>query len=366
MSTYQVAVLAGDGIGPEVMAEAIKVVNAVAKQQQFTIHWQHQLVGGAAIDATGMPLPPETMATCEQADAILFGSVGGPKWVNLPPDSQPERGSLLPLRKRFGLFCNLRPAKIHPGLEALSPLRADIAAQGMDLLVVRELTGDIYFGEPRGRQGEGAEEYGFDTMRYSRHEIRRITRIAFDAARKRRGRLCSVDKANVLQTSMLWREEVAQIAADYPDVAVEHLYVDNAAMQLLRRAGEFDVMLCPNLFGDILSDEAAMITGSMGLLPSASLNEHGFGMYEPAGGSAPDIAGQGIANPVAQILSASLMLRHSLGQIAAADAIDTAVSQALADGCLTQELIHDDRPACTTSTMGDAIVARLISTAKGA
>ncbi|WP_028116552.1 3-isopropylmalate dehydrogenase [Ferrimonas senticii] len=357
MRQHQVAVLAGDGIGPEVMAEAIKVVNAIAAVQQFAIDWQHYPVGGAAIDQTGEPLPASTLSGCEQADAILFGSVGGPKWQDLPPQQQPERGSLLPLRQHFKLFCNLRPAQVHPGLEALSPLQPALA-QGMDLLVVRELTGDIYFGEPRGRAGEGEAEYGFDTMRYSRGEIRRIARLAFEAARQRRGKLCSVDKANVLQTSMLWRQEVNAVAADYPDVELEHIYVDNAAMQLLRRANQFDVLLCPNLFGDILSDEAAMITGSMGLLPSASLNSEGFGLYEPAGGSAPDIAGQGIANPVAQILSASLLLRHSLGETAAADAIDAAVGQALAAGCLTKELAAD-KPYLSTSAMGDAIAARL-------
>ncbi|MBY6096636.1 3-isopropylmalate dehydrogenase [Ferrimonas balearica] len=361
MREHNIAILAGDGIGPEVMAEAEKVLAAAGQQFGFSVRAEHQLVGGAAIDAHGTPLPAQTLASCEAADAILFGSVGGPKWEHLPPNEQPERGSLLPLRKHFNLFCNLRPAKIHPGLEPLSYLRADIAAKGMDVLVVRELTGDIYFGQPRGREGEGEQEYGYDTMRYSRFEIRRIARMAFDAARQRRGRVLSVDKANVLTTSMLWREEVIAIAADYPDVELEHIYIDNATMQLLRRASEFDVILCGNLFGDIISDEAAMITGSMGLLPSASLNESGFGMYEPAGGSAPDIAGQGIANPVAQILSASLMLRHSLGEGAAADAIDSAVSAALADGCLTGELLapgSQQRPL-STREMGDAIVQRI-------
>ncbi|MBY6187473.1 3-isopropylmalate dehydrogenase [Marinobacter hydrocarbonoclasticus] len=361
MREHKVAILAGDGIGPEVMAEAEKVLAAAGARFGFRICAQHEWVGGAAIDQTGTPLPPQTLQACEAADAILFGSVGGPKWEHLPPNEQPERGSLLPLRKHFNLFCNLRPAKIHPGLEHLSYLRGDIAEKGMDLLVVRELTGDIYFGEPRGRGGEGEQEYGYDTMRYSRFEIRRIARMAFEAARKRRGRVLSVDKANVLTTSMLWREEVIAIAADYPDVELEHIYIDNATMQLLRRASEFDVILCGNLFGDIISDEAAMITGSMGLLPSASLNESGFGMYEPAGGSAPDIAGQGIANPVAQILSASLMLRHSLGEADAADAIDAAVSQALADGCLTGELLAAEarQRALSTAQMGDAIVERI-------
>ncbi|SHI02044.1 3-isopropylmalate dehydrogenase [Ferrimonas marina] len=359
MTTHRIAVLAGDGIGPEIMVEARKVLDAVSERFGFELECKAYPVGGAAIDAHGEPLPPATLAGCEAADAILFGSVGGPKWENLPPNEQPERGSLLPLRKHFNLFCNLRPARIHPGLEHLSPLRADIAEQGMDLLVVRELTGDIYFGSPRGREGEGEQENAFDTMRYSRFEIRRIARMAFEGARKRRKKVVSVDKANVLATSMLWREEVVKIAEDYPDVTLEHIYIDNATMQLLRRPYDFDVMLCGNLFGDICSDEAAMITGSMGLLPSASLNESGFGMYEPAGGSAPDIAGKGIANPVAQILSASLMLRHSLGESVAADAIDAAVSQALADGCLTGELTGPNQTALSTAQMGDAIVQRI-------
>ncbi len=361
MTVHRIAVLAGDGIGPEVMAQAKKVLDAVSHRFGFELTLDELPVGGAAIDQCGSALPAETLRGCEQADAILFGSVGGPKWEHLPPAEQPERGSLLPLRKHFNLFCNLRPARIHPGLERFSPLRADIAARGMDLLVVRELTGDIYFGTPRGREGAGEQENAFDTMRYNRFEIRRIARMAFEAARKRRNKVVSVDKANVLATSMLWREEVIAIAADYPDVMLEHIYIDNATMQLLRRPHDFDVMLCGNLFGDICSDEAAMITGSMGLLPSASLNEAGFGMYEPAGGSAPDIAGQGIANPVAQILSASLMLRHSLGQGEAADAIDRAVSAALADGCVTAELAAPGQAALNTAEMGDAIVARLES-----
>ncbi|TKB56150.1 3-isopropylmalate dehydrogenase [Ferrimonas aestuarii] len=363
MSSHRIAVLAGDGIGPEVMAEANKVLDAVSARFGFDIERTAHDIGGIAIDNHGTAFPESTKRGCEQADAILFGSVGGPKWEHLPGHEQPERGSLLPLRGHFGLFCNLRPAQIHPGLEALSPLRSDISEQGMDLLVVRELTGGIYFGEPKGRRGEGEQETAFDTMVYSRHEIRRITRLAFEAARKRRGKVASVDKANVLACSVMWREEVNAIAADYPDVELEHIYVDNAAMQLLRRPYDFDVMLCSNLFGDIISDEAAMITGSMGLLPSASLNETGFGLYEPAGGSAPDIAGKGIANPVAQILSASLMLRHSLGEQEAADAIDAAVAQTLAAGQLTGELLPESRrhQALTTSQMGDAIVARIIA-----
>ena len=357
MSQYNIAVLAGDGIGPEVMAEALKVLDVAQEKFGFSLSYDAHDVGGAAIDNHGCPLPDSTMAACQQADAILFGSVGGPKWEGLAPDMQPERGSLLPLRGHFDLFCNFRPGKIHAGLEALSPLRAHISAKGFDILVVRELTGGIYFGKPKGRQGEGDEEYGFDTMRYSRREIKRIAHIAFQAAQKRRNKVTSVDKANVLATSILWREVVIEVAKDYPDVQLEHIYIDNATMQLVKDPSQFDVLLCSNLMGDILSDECAMITGSMGLLPSASLNAQGFGMYEPAGGSAPDIAGQGIANPVAQILSAALMLRFSLHQDAAANAIEIAVSKALADGYLTAELLPAAQrgQAKSTAEMGDYI-----------
>ncbi|GGA67734.1 3-isopropylmalate dehydrogenase [Neiella marina] len=361
MSQYNIAVLAGDGIGPEVMAEALKVLDVAQQKFGFTLNYDAHDVGGAAIDNHGVPLPDSTMAACQKSDAILFGSVGGPKWEGLPPDLQPERGSLLPLRGHFDLFCNFRPGKIHTGLEPLSPLRADISERGFDILVVRELTGGIYFGKPKGREGEGDEEYGFDTMRYSRREIKRIAHIAFQAAQKRSKKVTSVDKANVLATSILWREVVIDVAKDYPDVELEHIYIDNATMQLVKDPSQFDVLLCSNLMGDILSDECAMITGSMGLLPSASLNEDGFGMYEPAGGSAPDIAGQGIANPVAQILSAALMLRFSLNQDAAADAIEAAVSKALADGYLTGELLPAEKKADAKSTaeMGDYI-AKLV------
>ncbi|TCI04838.1 3-isopropylmalate dehydrogenase [Corallincola luteus] len=359
---YRIAVLPGDGIGPEVMAEAIKVLDAVQQKFRFTLDYQQYDVGGIAIDNHGEPLPPATLAGCEAADAILFGSVGGPKWEGLPPEKQPERGALLPLRGHFDLFCNLRPAKIHPGLESLAPLRADIAAAGFDVLCVRELTGGIYFGKPKGREGEGEDETGFDTMKYSRKEVRRIAHIAFQAARGRGGVVTSVDKANVLATSILWREVVEEVAKDYPDVTLNHLYIDNATMQMLRYPAQFDVLLCGNLFGDILSDEAAMITGSMGLLPSASLNADDFGLYEPAGGSAPDIAGQGIANPVAQILSAAMLLRFSLKQEAAANAIDTAVSKALSEGYLTGELLPAEKrdQAKSTSQMGDFIAQAVL------
>ena len=353
-----VAILAGDGIGPEVMAQAEKVLATVAKQFSFEINIQHYDVGGCAIDNHGEALPASTIKGCEQADAILFGSVGGPKWSNLPPTEQPERASLLGLRGHFGLFCNMRPAQLQSAMSHLSPLRADISQAGFDILVIRELTGGIYFGEPKGRKNQGqADEAAFDTMIYSRKEISRIAHLAFQAAQKRRNKVISIDKANVLASSILWREVVIEVAKDYPSITLEHMYVDNAAMQLVRDPSQFDVMLCSNLFGDILSDICAMNTGSMGLLPSASLNEQGFGMYEPAGGTAPDIAGKGIANPIAQILSAALMLRHSLHQTAAADAIEQAVESALNAGNFTGDLLSADQRhlAKSTDEMGDII-----------
>lgn len=360
-----IAVLAGDGIGPEVMVEAKKVLATIADKFNIEINTRDYDIGGAAIDNHGNALPEHTMQGCEQADAILFGSVGGPKWANLPPTEQPERCALLGLRGHFDLFCNMRPATLQSALSALSTLRSDISQQGFDVLVIRELTGDIYFGEPKGRRGEGEEETGFDSMFYSRREVKRIANIAFQAAQKRNSKVTSVDKANVLATSQLWRQVVEEVAVDYPDVELEHLYVDNAAMQLVRDPNQFDVMLCPNLFGDILSDICAMITGSMGLLPSASLNSDGFGMYEPAGGSAPDIAGKGIANPIAQILSAALMLRYSLNEDAAANAIEEAVSNALDNSILTADLLPEDKKssAKSTSEVGDYICQMIIQQA---
>jgi len=355
----KIAVLAGDGIGPEVMQEAIKVLDAAQKKFGFTLAYEHADVGGCAIDNHGEALPASTLAVCEGSDAILFGSVGGPKWESLPPAQQPERAALLPLRKHFELFCNFRPAKIFKSLAAASPLRADIVGDGFDILCVRELTGDIYFGQPKGREGSGPNEKAFDTMVYHRWEIERIARRAFDAARLRRKIVTSVDKANVLTTMVLWREVVIEIAKEYPDVTLNHIYVDNATMQLVRNPHQFDVMLCGNMFGDIISDECAMITGSMGLLASASLNEKGFGLYEPAGGSAPDIAGKGIANPIAQILSAAMMLRFSLDQGAAADAIEKAVAAVLDQGVHTPDIAVDKSRAVGTVAMGDAIVKAL-------
>ncbi|MFA6284668.1 MAG: 3-isopropylmalate dehydrogenase [Desulfurivibrionaceae bacterium] len=356
----KIAVLAGDGIGPEVMREAIKVLDAVQQKFGFSLAYEHADVGGCAIDRHGEALPAATLAVCEASDAILFGSVGGPKWESLPPAQQPERAALLPLRKHFELFCNFRPARIFKSLAAASPLRADIVGDGFDILCVRELTGDIYFGQPKGREGSGANEKAYDTMVYHRWEIERIARRAFDAARLRRKIVTSVDKANVLTTMVLWREVVIEIAKEYPDVTLNHIYVDNATMQLVRNPHQFDVMLCGNMFGDIVSDECAMITGSMGLLASASLNEKGFGLYEPAGGSAPDIAGKGIANPIAQILSAAMMLRFSLDQGAAADAIEAAVAAVLDKGVHTPDIAVDKSRAIGTAAMGDAIVKELL------
>lgn len=356
---YNIAVLAGDGIGPEVMDQANKVLDAVEQKFGFTLTRKDYFIGGAAIDNCGKPLPEETMAGCEASDAILFGSVGGPKWTDLPPDLQPERGSLLPLRKHFGLFCNLRPAQIHQGLEHLSPLRADISERGFDIVVTRELTGGIYFGQPKGREGEGPQEKAYDTEVYHRYEVERIAKIAFESAMLRRKKVVSVDKANVLQSSILWREVVTEVAKDYPEVELEHMYIDNATMQVVKDPSQFDIMLCSNIFGDIISDECAMVTGSMGMLPSASLNDSNFGLFEPAGGSAPDIAGMNIANPVAQILSAALMLRYSLGEEDAAQAIEAAVSKALENGEVTADLASNNAKALTTSEMGDKIAAYL-------
>ncbi len=303
MTARKVLMLAGDGIGPEIMAEARKVLEAINERQQLNLELDDALLGGAAIDAVGKALPDETFAKCEAADAILLGAVGGPKWDSLPPAERPEKGGLLEIRKRLDLFGNLRPAILYPQLADASSLKPELVA-GLDILIVRELTGGIYFGQPRGiRKLENGEREGFNTYVYDESQIRRIAKVAFELAQKRGGRLCSVDKANVLEVTMLWREVVEEMAKDYPDVELSHMYVDNAAMQLIRAPKQFDVMVTGNMFGDILSDAAAMLTGSIGMLPSASLDVNGRGMYEPCHGSAPDIAGQGIANPLATILS---------------------------------------------------------------
>ena len=352
----KIAVLPGDGIGPEVMEQAVKVLKKISSLYKFSLEYEYADVGGAAIDNHGKALPDSTIALCEQSDAVLFGSVGGPEWEHLPPEEQPERGALLPLRKHFDLYCNLRPAKVFPSLASASPLKPEIVKNGFDILCIRELTGGIYFGEPKGRQGTGLDEKAYDTMVYSRQEIQRIAHMAFKTARKRRYSVTSVDKANVLFSMVLWRETVAQIAKEYPDVTLENIYVDNCTMQLVKDPHQFDVLLCPNMFGDIISDECAMITGSMGLLASASLNEEKFGLYEPAGGSAPDIAGKGIANPIAQILSSAMMLKYTFGFSKAANSIEKAISNVLAKGILTADLTTDKQQPVSTQEMGTAII----------
>ena len=369
-NSFRIAVLAGDGIGPEVMVEALKVLEVLAAKFELKFEFDRQFVGGAAIDEVGQALPSTTLSACEKADAILFGSVGGPKWESLPAVEQPERAALLPLRKHFGLFANLRPAICLPELTHASPLHPRSVEGGFDVLCVRELTGGLYFGEPKYIKQEGGESFAVDTMIYWESEIRRIAKVAFEAARKRSGRVTSIDKANVLQNGVLWRRVVTEIGRDYPDVTLSHLYVDNAAMQLIKNPKSFDVVLAENLFGDILSDEMAMIAGSLGMLPSASLGDstmgaRRFGMYEPSGGSAPDIAGKGIANPIAQILSAAMMLRFSCGHEDAALAVESAVRSVIAKGLRTADInaVDATRPSDTklvgTSEMGDAIAAQI-------
>ena len=353
----KVAVLPGDGIGPEITAQAVRVLKALANHG-VAIELESAPVGGTAFDLSGDPLPAATIAVCESADAILFGSVGGPQYDTLPRAQRPEQG-LLRLRKHFDLFANLRPAIVYPELAHASTLKPEVVA-GLDLLILRELTGDIYFGQPRGvRTNEAGEREGFDTMRYTESEIRRIAHTAFQAARKRSGRVCSVDKANVLETTQFWRDVVTDVHKEYSDVALSHMYVDNAAMQLIRNPKQFDVIVTGNMFGDILSDEASMLTGSIGMLPSASLNAKGFGLYEPIHGSAPDIAGKGLANPLATILSTAMMLRYSLNQPDAADQVEAAVRKVLAQGLRTADIAESGRPTVGTQAMGDAVLAAL-------
>lgn len=362
MKKYSAAVLAGDGIGPEVMEQALRVLDAVSKKHGFEFELKHADVGGLAIDNHGEALPPATMKACKESQAILFGSVGGPKWESLPPALQPERASLLPLRKHFELFCNLRPSKVYKALTAACPLRADIVGDGFDILVMRELTAGAYFAKTpasKGREGTGPEEHAWDVKDYSRKEITRIAIKAFEAARLRRKIVHSIDKANVLTSMHFWREVVTEVHKDYQDVTLIHMYADNAAMQLLRNPHQFDVMLCGNLFGDLLSDECAMLTGSMGMLGSASINEASFGLYEPAGGSAPDIAGKGIANPIAQILSVALMLRFTFGEEAAAKAIEAAVEKTVAANIRTGDIKSEGSTIVDTAGMGDAILKNL-------
>jgi 3-isopropylmalate dehydrogenase len=349
----QILILPGDGIGPEIMAEAVKVLELASDKFALGFELSHDVIGGAAIDKHGVPLADETLERARAADAVLLGAVGGPKWDTIERDIRPERG-LLKIRAQLGLFGNLRPAILYPQLAEASSLKPEIVA-GLDILIVRELTGGIYFGAPRGTR---TLENG-DTLPYSESEIRRIARVGFDMAMVRGKKLCSVDKANVLASSQLWREIVEEVAKDYPEVELSHMYVDNAAMQLVRAPKQFDVIVTDNMFGDILSDQASMLTGSIGMLPSASLDTNNKGMYEPCHGSAPDIAGKGIANPLATILSVSMMLRYSFNQQAAADAIEKAVSLVLDQGLRTGDIWSAGCTKVGTQEMGDAVVAAL-------
>lgn len=353
--TKNILILPGDGIGPEIVDEAVKVLTYLRDTTGLAITLDEAPVGGAAIDATGVPLPDATLEMARKADAVLLGAVGGPKWEPLPIAIRPEKG-LLGLRDQLGLFANLRPAILYPQLADASSLKPELVA-GLDILIVRELTGGIYFGQPRGvtTREDGTRE-GVNTLIYRESEIRRICEVAFDLARKRNRRVCSVDKANVLECTELWREVVTEVGAAYPDVTLNHMYVDNAAMQLIREPKQFDVMVTTNMFGDILSDAAAMLTGSIGMLPSASLDAVGKGMYEPIHGSAPDIAGQDLANPLATILSVAMMLHYSLGEPAAAERIETAVSAVLDQGLRTADILSAEMRWVGTTEMGDAVV----------
>ena len=357
MATHLIAVLPGDGIGQEVTAEALKVLKTATRQAGLSLEFEEARVGGAAIDATGTPLPPASLELCRQAKAIMFGSVGGPKWDHLPQEQKPERG-LLALRKELDLYANLRPAKTFPMLIDSSPLKRSVV-EGTDLLVVRELTGGLYFGEPRGIEkfADGGAR-AINTMAYTSREIERIARVGFDVARKRRKRLASVDKANVLIVSQLWRDVVTRVAQDYPDVTLEHVLVDNCAMELVARPTRFDTIVTENTFGDILSDEAAILVGSLGMLPSASLGG-AVALYEPVHGTAPDIAGQGVANPIAAILSAAMLLKYSLDLGAQADRVDAAVLRVLEQGYRTRDIAGAGAKVVGTTEMGDLIVKEL-------
>lgn len=354
-----ILVLPGDGIGPEIVAQAVKVMEAAKRRFSLDITWEEAKVGGAAYDAEGDPLPEATLEKARAADAILFGSIGGPKWDQIERDKRPERG-LLRLRSSLGLFANLRPAILFPQLAAASSLKPEVVS-GLDILIVRELTGGIYFGQPRGIREENGERVGFNTQVYRESEVRRIGQVAFELARQRGGRLCSVDKANVLEVTEMWRDIITAMAKDYPDVEVSHMYVDNAAMQLVRAPKQFDVLVTGNLFGDILSDEAAMLTGSIGMLPSASLDVNRKGLYEPCHGSAPDIAGKNLANPLATILSLAMLMRYSLEQAEVADAIEKAVEAVLESGLRTGDIFSEGCRKVGTIEMGDAVVAALLA-----
>lgn len=352
-----IAILPGDGIGPEVTQQAVRVIECINAKYDAGFEIQTQPVGGAAYDLHGSPLPETTLELAKTADAILLGAVGGPKWESIQRHHRPER-ALLGLRSELELFSNLRPAILFPELSSASTLKPEVVS-GLDIMIVRELTGGIYFGKPRGIEGESGQRKGFNTMVYSEPEIERIAHSAFKIAMQRNKRLCSVDKANVLEVSELWREVVVSVGKSYPDVELSHMYVDNACMQLVRSPKQFDVMVTTNMFGDILSDAASMLTGSIGMLPSASLDANGKGMYEPVHGSAPDIAGQGIANPLATILSAAMMFRSTFGQPEFASNIESAVSKTLADGFRTADIVSGDETTVSTQEMGDAVIARL-------
>ena len=353
----KIAILPGDGIGPEIIKQAKRVLD-VLRADGIKIEIERGAIGGAGYDSDRDPLPESTLKLAREADAVLLGAVGGPQYDTLPRESRPEQG-LLRIRKELNLFANLRPAVVFPELANASSLRPELV-ENLDLMILRELTGDIYFGQPRGRRSlDNGDEEGFDTMRYSSSEIDRIARVAFDVARKRNNRVCSVDKANVLDTSILWREVVTRVSRDYPEVELTHMYVDNAAMQLVRAPKQFDVMLTGNIFGDILSDEASMLTGSIGMLPSASMDENNKGLFEPIHGSAPDIAGKDLANPLATILSVSMMLRYSFGHLEIADRIDNAVKLVLATGLRTKDIAQPGCKEVGTQQMGDAVIERL-------
>jgi 3-isopropylmalate dehydrogenase len=354
----KICVLPGDGIGPEIVAQALRVLEKVADKYGRTFEISEALIGGCAIDAEGVPLPTETVVRCRESDAVLLGAVGGPKWDTIDPAIRPEKG-LLGIRKELGLFANVRPAKLFKQLAGACYLRPDIVARGLDVMVVRELTGGIYFGEPRFDGEKDGERFGFNTMTYFEHEIRRIAKVAFEAARKRSGKVCSVDKANVLDVSRVWREIVIDEHRNYPDIELSHLYVDNAAMQLVRDPSQFDVIVTGNLFGDILSDEAAAITGSIGMLPSASLGAANPGLFEPIHGSAPDIAGKDLANPLATILSVSMMLRHAFDMGEEADCVEQAVEKTLEQGCRTGDIVQEGGKAVGCSAMADAVLANM-------
>ncbi len=357
--THKILILPGDGIGPEIVAEAAKVLECLRQEHGLDVVLEYGLLGGCAVDELGEPYPEATRRQAREADAILLGAVGGPRWERIERPLRPERG-LLAIRADLELFANLRPALLYPQLAPASALKPEIVA-GLDILIVRELNGDIYFGQPRGiRTLENGEREGFNTMRYSESEIERIARVAFEAARKRHRMLCSVDKANVLEASELWREVVGRVAGDYPDVELSHMYVDNAAMQLVRAPKQFDVIVTGNLFGDILSDCAAMLTGSIGMLPSASLDRQGKGLYEPIHGSAPDIAGKGVANPLATILSVAMLLRYSLNQPQRAGRVEEAVGRVLDQGSRTLDIMAEGMTPVGTQAMGDAVVAALV------